>query len=87
MVHVDKADSASTKLAPHCQTILILISLKYGNNRLLNLETKWVNNNYKSKSHCYRKFKMATWFFATPWQTPFLFNGVKPYLAAGLMPS
>jgi len=39
-VHVDKADSASTKLTPHCQTILILISLKHGNNLLLNLEIK-----------------------------------------------
>ena len=44
-------------------------------------------NGYKPNSQGYGKSKTATWLFQAPWQTSFLFDGIKHSLAAGLMPS
>ena len=38
----------------------------------------------KSVSQGHRKSKTAAWILA-PWQTSLLFDGIKPFLAAGLM--
>ena len=64
------------------------MSLNHDNSLLLNQGIKkWVNNSCKSKSQGYGNSKMATWIFPAPWQTSFLFDGLKPSLATGLMPS
>ena len=48
---------------------------------------KWINNSWKSRSQGYGKSRMATWPFLAPWQTSSLFDGLKPFMVAVLMPS
>ena len=74
MIHVDKTSSASITLTLHCQTIDILMSLKHGNSLLLIGEFKMGK---QVDSQGYGKSKMAAWFFLAPWQTSFLFVGIK----------
>ena len=44
---------------------------------------KWIT--FKSNSQGYGRSKTATWLFPSPWQTSFLFDGIKPSLAAELI--
>ena len=46
---------------------------------------KWINNGYKLNSQGYGKSKTATWLFPAPWQSYFLFERLKPFLAIGLI--
>ena len=85
MAHVDKVHSASTKINPSLPDFChpdVLKTWQQSTPKSGNL--KWVNNSRQPNSQGYGKSKTATWLFDKP---HFLFDGIKPSLAAGLMPS
>ena len=79
MTHVDKVHSATTKINPLLSDFCypdVLVAWQQSTPKSEN--SKWVNNSCKLNSQGYGKSKTAAWLFPAPWQTSFLFNGLKP---------